>query len=179
MPRLFVGIDLPEVIDQQLLLMQAGIPGARWESEDKLHVTLKFIGDVDGGTARRVEEALRGIEIPRFELGLRGVGVFPPRGRPRILWAGIEDSDDLLRLHALIERELESVGIERERRNYHPHVTLARLRNSPEKRVAGFVTQHALLSTPAFPVEAFQLYSSVLNPKGSRYKVEADFTTSA
>lgn len=175
MPRLFVGIDLPELIDQQLELIQGGIPGARWEGADKLHVTIKFIGDVDGGTAHRIEEALAKIDLPAFPLVLSGIGMFPPRGRPRILWVGIEDADAVVRLHELVERQLVSLGIEPERRNYHPHVTLARLKNAPEKRVAAFVAQHSLLRTAPFTVDAFQLYSSVLNPKGSRYAIESDF----
>lgn len=175
MPRLFLGIDLPDNIDRELELMQGGIPGARWQSGDKLHLTLRFIGDVDGGMAGRIEDAMERVDSPRFRMALQGVGVFPLRGRPRVLWAGVMPTEPVVALHEQIERALSPLGLESERRNYHPHVTLARLKNSPERKVASFVTGHALLSTQPFMVDRFSLYSSVLNPKGSRYVIESDF----
>lgn len=173
--RLFIGIELPESITTRLELMSGGIPGARWEAGEKLHVTLRFLGDVDHGLARQLEAALETIDFPPFELALRGVGVFPPRGSPRILWAGLEDRAVVTQLHAAIEKVLGPLGFEPEHRKFHPHVTLARLKRPPERRVAEFVAQHALLSTEPFEVDHFTLYSSVLNPRGSKYRVEARF----
>jgi 2'-5' RNA ligase len=175
MPRLFVALTLPEAITDHLLLVQGGIPGAKWEAKDKLHLTLRFIGEVDGGTARDIVEALARIEVEPFELALSGVGHFPPRGAPRSVWAGVDDPDPVADLHARIERALSTVGLEPERRKFAPHVTLARLKHSPEKKVVEFLQNHALFHSASFVVSSFCLMSSVLNPGGSRYRVEHVF----
>lgn len=173
--RLFIGIELPEPVTARLELMGGGIPGARWESGEKLHLTLRFLGEVDHGLARQLEHALEQVDFPPFSLALRGVGVFPPRGTPRVLWAGVDDSSLVTELHAAIEKVLGPLGFEPEHRKFHPHVTLARLKRPVVRRVAEFVAQHALLSTEPFEVGHFTLYSSVLNPRGSKYRVEARF----
>ncbi len=175
MPRVFIGIDLPDSVDRALELMAGGIPGARWEPAEKLHVTLRFLGDLDKPTVKRVADALDDVDHPWFALGLRGVGVFPLRGPPRILWAGIDDPEPVSSLRRAIDRALSPLGLETEHRKYHPHATLARLKRAPERRVAEYIIEHALFSTPTFPVTAFQLYSSVLAPRGSKYTIEAEF----
>ena len=91
--RLFVGIDLPSAIDDHLALVGGGIPGARWLDAEQLHVTLRFLGEVDGGTKQRVEDALERVEHAPFELGVAGVGTFPPRGKARIVWAGLDPAE--------------------------------------------------------------------------------------
>ncbi len=172
MVRLFVGIDLPSAIDDHLSLVGGGIPGARWEGPDKLHVTVRFIGDVDGGTKRRLEQALGEVEHPPFSLAVAGVGHFPPSGAPRILWAGLDDPAPLYVLHDRVERALVAAGLDPERRKYAPHVTLARLNKPPRHKVIEFMQHHALLRTAPFEVEAFALYSSVLSARGSKYRIE-------
>jgi RNA 2',3'-cyclic 3'-phosphodiesterase len=170
--RLFLGIDLPAEIEDHLALVGGGIPRARWEEREKLHVTLRFIGEVDGGTKRRIEDALEEVRHPPFSLAVAGVGFFPPGGKPRILWAGIDGAAPLHELHARIERALLAVGVPSEGRKYSPHVTLARLHDSPKPKVIEFLQHHALLRTSPWPVRAFQLYSSVLSPGGSKYRIE-------
>ncbi|MCH9685416.1 MAG: RNA 2',3'-cyclic phosphodiesterase [Deltaproteobacteria bacterium] len=173
--RLFVGIELPSAIADHLSLVGGGIPRARWEGRDKLHITLRFIGDVDGGTARAVEQALTEVEHPPFPLAVAGVGHFPPSGEPRILWAGLDDPAPLHTLHARVDRILQHEGLDGEARNYAPHVTLARLKQAPRSRVVEFLQHNALLRTAPFVVGAFQLYSSVLSPRGSKYRIERDY----
>lgn len=170
--RLFVGIELPGAIADHLALVGGGIPGARWEDRDKLHVTVRFIGEVDGGTKRHLEDALATVHHPPFSLAVAGVGFFPPGGKPRILWAGLHEPAPLHELHARIERALTSAGLPPEGRKYTPHVTLARLRDPPRHKVIEFLQHHALLRTAEFEVRAFQLYSSVLSPGGSKYRIE-------
>ncbi|MCA9707903.1 MAG: RNA 2',3'-cyclic phosphodiesterase, partial [Myxococcales bacterium] len=169
--RLFLGIDLPSAIDDHLALVGGGIPRARWEDRDKLHVTLRFIGEVDGGTKRQLEQAIEGVRLAPFTLSIAGVGCFPPRGKPRILWAGIDGAGPLHELHAKLERALAGAGLPPEGRRYTPHVTLARLGDAPPRKVAEFITHHALLRTAPFLVDSFQLYSSVLSPRGSKYRI--------
>jgi RNA 2',3'-cyclic 3'-phosphodiesterase len=174
-PILFIAIAMPALVREHLALVQGGIPGARWEEPDKLHLTLRYVGDVDGGLARRITEALDAVGGDAFELQLAGVGHFPPRGRPRSLWLGVDDPAPLAALHERIERVLTKLELEPERRNFAPHVTIARLKNAPERRVAEFIAHHALLRPAAFEVTSFGLYSSIRGPAGSKYRLEASF----
>jgi 2'-5' RNA ligase len=179
MPRLFVGIDLPDIIDAQLELLGGGIPGARWEPADKLHLTLQYLGEVDGGTQRAVEAALARIVMAPFSLAIHGVGHFPPRGVPRSIWAGLHDDQEVRALHAKVERALSSLDLDPDDRKFAPHVTLARLREAPERKVAEFLAGNSLFRTPPFEVDAFALFSSIRSPAGSKYRVEASFPRSA
>lgn len=178
MPRIFVGIDLPEEIDQHLDLLCGGVPGARWEGKDKFHLTLCFVGDVDGGVAARVGDALADVEHAPFELTLAGVGFFPPRGQPRSLWAALEDSKPVEELHRRIERALAKLpshvaaALEADSRKFAAHVTLGRLRDAAEDRVAAFLAHHSLFRSATFEVRAFQLFSSIKTPTGSKYRIE-------
>ena len=174
--RLFVGIDLPAEIEDHLGFVGGGIPRARWEEREKLHVTLRFIGEVDGGTKRRIEEALEEVRHPPFSLAVAGVGFFPPGGKPRILWAGLDGAAPVQELHARIERALLATGLPSEGRKFTPHVTLARLHDSPTAKVIEFLQHHALLRTSTWQVRAFQLYSSVLSPGGSKYRIEHHYS---
>ncbi len=173
--RLFVGIALPDGLAMQLSLLGGGIPGARWESADKLHLTLHFFGDVDGGVRPQIERALQGVRHAPFSLGLFGTGHFPPRGEPRSLWLGARPCDALHRLHHDVSAAVEAIGLEPDPRKFVPHVTLARLRNAPSAKVAAFMGLHALYEPPPFVVERITLFSSILAPGGSKYTREAEF----
>lgn len=173
--RLFVGLPIPDLLAQQLVLLGGGIEGARWEPPEKLHLTLRFIGEVDGGKRNDIEEALRAVAFDPFTLTLRGCGHFPPRGEPRSLWLGVQDCPPLLELHARIEDALRGVGIDPDTRNFAPHVTLARLRRSPSKKVAAWLGMHAMYDAPPFAVESFALFASVLGASGSKYTVVETF----
>src|SRR5688572_17340166 len=155
MPRLFVALSLPESVAETLTWMQGGIRGAKWEPQDKLHLTLRFIGDVEHGHLRRIIEALEHVRHPPFELGIRGVGHFSSSGQPRVLWAGVNDSTDVVGLHGKIERALERVGVPKDGRKFHAHVTLARLHGSHADGVADFLERQAWLSMPPFTVDRF------------------------
>ncbi len=173
MPRLFLGIDLPDAIDFDLSLMAGGIPGARWQSAEQLHLTLHFLGELDGGEARRLAAALDGLEAPSFVMQLRGAGVFPVRGPARVLWVGVAEPDPIRLLHDRSARIIDELGLERERRKYVPHVTLARLKNPDQRRLGEWVSGHALYASPRFEVAEVRLYSSVLAQAGAKYRTEA------
>ena len=89
MIRLFVGLDLPENLGERLTGLRGQIPGARWIPRENLHITLRFIGEVDEETAADLEASLVKVDAPPFELILRDVGYFECRGRVRSLWEGI------------------------------------------------------------------------------------------
>ncbi len=172
MPRLFVAIDLPAPVQEDLAAMFCGLPGARWTAPEQLHLTVRFIGEVDSSRFRDIREALGAVQSHHFSLHLEGLGFFPPRGRPRGLWVGGGKNEQLLQLYRRLEATLVRAGLEPERRKFAPHITLARLRNTPASRVGGFIASHSLFLTADFPVNQFVLYSSVLNGRGAKHYVE-------
>ncbi|MFQ5509035.1 MAG: RNA 2',3'-cyclic phosphodiesterase [Leptospirillia bacterium] len=175
MPRLFVAIDFPDPVRQQLALLCHGLPDTRWMPQEQLHLTLRFIGDVDGATFLDLQDALEGVHHPPFELSLKGTGHFPPRGEPRMLWAGVAPGEGLSSLHHQVERTVVAAGLEPDHRNYFPHVTLARLRKTPPRRVADYLAHHALFSAGPFGVNSFHLYASHLTPAGAIHDIQASY----
>jgi len=172
MPRLFIAVDLPETIRKNLVAMSFGIPGAKWVSPEQLHLTVRFIGDVDGALFRDIKNILDEVNFTLFSLQLKGVGYFPPRGAPRVLWIGLEKSEPLQLLRKKIDSRLLQVRVEPEGRKFSPHITLARLKNSPVQKIANFLSGNGLFSQEPFMVEDFKLYSSILSPKGAYHRVE-------
>ena len=172
MPRLFTAVDLPEPMKESLASMSFGIPGAKWIASKQLHLTVRFIGEVDGALFRDIKNILDGVSFAPFSLQLKGVGYFPPRGAPRVLWVGLQKSEPLLVLKKKIDQALFRVGVEPDSRKFSPHITLARLKNSPAQKIANFLSGNGLFSQEPFQVEDFKLYSSILSPKGAYHKVE-------
>jgi 2'-5' RNA ligase len=172
MPRLFIAVDLPEAIRDNLTSMSFGIPGAKWVAPEQLHLTVRFIGEVHGVLFRDIKDILDDVSFASFPLQLKGVGFFPPRGAPRILWVGIEKSKPLQVLKKKIDLALFRVGVEPDSRKFSPHITLARLKNSPVQKIANFLSGNGLFSQEPFQVENFKLYSSILSPKGAYHKAE-------
>ncbi len=158
--------------------MGGSIPGSRPVPEDQLHLTIKFIGDTDTALLLDIKEALHTVLFPAFSIKLNGVGHFPPRGMPRVLWAGIYPSTETVALRNKIEKALADIGIERDRRKFAPHLTLCRLKNSPLKRVTRFLSDNALFNTPEFTMSEFKLYSSILTPKGAVHTIQETFPLS-
>ncbi|MGH6888778.1 MAG: RNA 2',3'-cyclic phosphodiesterase [Rhizomicrobium sp.] len=175
MIRLFVALALPEHIAESLLLLQGGVPGARWSERQQLHLTLRFIGEVDGRDAAAIDDALASIRSPRFTLELKGIGEFGGKN-PRALWTGVRDPAPVEHLQRKVESALQRVGLPAEARKFVPHITLARLRGSPRDRVITFLAGHALYAGAPFEVNAFILYSSQLTPNGSLYRPERSYT---
>jgi 2'-5' RNA ligase len=175
MIRLFVAIDLPEPLRQQLALLCAGVPGAKWVKPEQMHLTLRFIGEVDNAVFADIASALGAIAAPPFELQLAGVGTWGDRRKAHVLWVGVKPSPGLMHLRAKIESALVRLGIEPDRRKFAPHVTLARLNGAPESRVAGFLAGNGDFAAPPFPVDQFLLYSSFLGQSGAIHRIEAHY----
>ena len=176
MPRLFVALELSEVLKEAIGEIQVGLRDARWLDEEGLHLTLAFIGEVDGSGGRRIVEALSRVEAPSIAVGLHGLGHFPLRGPPRVLWVGAAPAAELGSLAVAVRRELARAGYPPERRKFAPHVTIARFRRPPPPPgLQDYLGAYALFRTSAAPVASFRLLSSVLRPSGARYAVEAEF----
>jgi 2'-5' RNA ligase len=172
--RLFVALSIPETIAGQLMLLQGGVPGARWQAREQLHLTLRFIGDVDGRDARALDDALAGIDAPAFDLQLHSVGQFGNK-QPHALWAAARPNDLLEHLQRKVDNAIRRVGQPQDAHKFTPHVTLARLKHPELDKVRAWLTAHALFTSNLFPVESFCLYSSKLTSDGSIYRVEQEY----
>jgi 2'-5' RNA ligase len=179
MIRLFAGLALPESITERLALLAGGVPGARWVAPENMHVTLKFIGNVENGLAEDVAAALETVSCPAFEIALDGAGFFGKSHAARQLWVGVAGGETLVRLQRKVEKVLEGVGIAREERKFTPHVTLARLKRAPADRVEGFAAEHAGFRAGPVPVDAFTLFSSYLSHSGAVYTPEVVYPLGA
>lgn len=166
--RLFVAIAMPDAVRTSLEMLQSGVPGARWSPRENMHLTLRFIGEVDGRDAREIDDALAAIVAPSFELTLKGTGYFGGKN-PSSLWAGVEANDALIHLERKIESALQRIGLEAEQRKFKPHVTLAYLRGAPLIKVTEYLSGHGLYRSAPFPVRQFTLYESTMTPNGSLY----------
>jgi 2'-5' RNA ligase len=168
MPRLFVAIRPPETIRD--LLIDAMDEGAdfRWQDDEQLHLTLRFVGEVERPLARDLADALGRIQAARMELRIAGVGRFEQRNSGS-LWAGVEPKAPLVALAAKVERVCQSIGLEPERRAFHPHITLARWKGRRTREVHGFLERHRGLSSEPFEAAEFILFESLLSRHGAHY----------
>lgn len=172
--RLFVALPIPDMVAQSLMLIQAGVPGARWSEREQFHLTLRFIGEVDGRDANTIDDALSAISAPKFTLALKGAGEFGGKS-PHTLWAGVREAEPVTHLARKVETALQRVGFPAEERKFTPHVTLAYLRAASRGRVMDWIADHALYSSAPFEVTEFILYSSTLTSDGSIYVPERNY----
>ena len=168
MHRLFVAIRPPEDVRDRLIDAMDDSPALRWVGDEQLHLTLRFIGEVDGGTAEDVAAALSRLHHPAFDLELAGVGCFAHR-RHGALWAGVSPREPLAGLSAKVDRAVQSAGLAAETRAYHPHITLARW-SGPRPAVEGWLKRHGELSFAPWRVDRFVLFESRLGKAGPSYQ---------
>ncbi len=178
MIRLFVALEIPAKVRASLTALQGGVPGARWASHEQLHLTLRFIGEVDENVAHDIDDALSGIRAPAFTLDLAGVGEFGGK-MPRALWAGVKSNEALTHLQRKVETSLQRLGLAPENRKFTPHVTLARLKGSPRDKVGAFLAHNGLFASGPFSVRHFALFSSHLSHNGSIYHPERTYPLQA
>ena len=171
MPRLFTALEIPRDAALSLSLLRGGLPGARWIDVENYHITLRFIGDVEGHVADEIANALDRVHRSSFSLTLSGVGAFGGR-KPHAVWAGVSASPDLNALQGEIERICQRLGLPSDPRKFMPHVTLARLRNSSPAEVALYLSARGNFSAASFKVGRFVLMSSRDSVGGGPYIVE-------
>ena len=173
--RLFVAIPLPADVRQALALICNGVPGARWTPVENLHLTLRFIGAVDGGQFHDIATALGAVDGAGFAMQLATVDRFGERGRARVLWVGVRPNARLADLQARIERAVRRAGLAVEHRKFHAHVTLARLSGGSSDRVERYLIDHGLYQSRSFPVTDFVLFQSSLGQTGAIHHAEITF----
>jgi RNA 2',3'-cyclic 3'-phosphodiesterase len=178
MPRLFTGIEIPPDVGQALSMLRGGLHGARWADSENYHLTLRFIGDVDDSIAREVASMLGRVKRGSFDVQFDGLLSFGGR-KPRAVVARVAPQQALTELQAEHERMMQRIGLEPEGRKYTPHVTLARLRETPSSEVAEYLSARGYFRTAPFHVPRFVLYSSRASTGGGPYVVEASYPLSA
>jgi 2'-5' RNA ligase len=171
--RLFVSLDLPDSITALLVRLDPHLRGVRWLEAAKIHLTLGFFGRVESETEDKLRGRLVAIRFAAFFLPLRGVGVFPSKGRPKIIWVGVgAGHPHLFQLHKLVNDAAVGAGLEVDLRPWHPHITLARCQNVSPEFVRPFLRANAAFDAGLIRIESFQLKSSLLTPAGSLYTTE-------
>lgn len=178
--RLFVALALPDNIRWQLRLICGGLAGAgRWVPPENLHITLRFLGEVDGRDTDFVDAALAGIRAPRFPLRLKGVGAFTSGQRVKAVYAGIEKQPAIQHLHDKVESAVVRAGLAPEGQKYTPHVTLTRPKETPIAKLQHYLAEHSLFKTEPFEVTHFTLYASEMGSEHSVYTALRSYALSA
>jgi 2'-5' RNA ligase len=171
MPRLFTGLEIPAEVGQMLSNLRGGLPGARWIDPENYHVTLRFIGDIDGASANEIASMLFRVDRKPFEVKVQGLTSFGGR-KPRAVVATIAPSKPLIELQAELERMMQRIGLNPEGRKFIPHVTLARLHDASDQDVADYLSLRGYFPSKAFMAERFVLFSSRASTGGGPYVVE-------
>ena len=165
--RLFVAIDLPEPTRQLLTGLDPHIRGVRWIDPAQMHLTLAFFGEVADELDLALREKLNAIEFAAFFLPIAGVGTFPAKGAPKIIWIGVGKAHPhLFQIHKRVHEAALAARLEPELRPWHPHITIARCRDVAPQSLRNFLKANDNLDAGMIHVDAFYLYSSKLTPAG-------------
>jgi RNA 2',3'-cyclic 3'-phosphodiesterase len=171
--RLFVSIELPHSITQRLAELDPHLRDVRWLAPEQMHLTLGFLGDVSEELDQALRKNLRAIAWKAFFLPICGLGTFPGKGRPNILWIGVGTGHPhLFQLHKRVQEAVIRTGLEPDLRSFHPHITLARCRDISAESIRPFLHSHSAFDAGMIHVESFCLNSSALTPAGSVYTRE-------
>lgn len=174
MHRLFVAIRPPEPIRDLLIDAMDDSPALRWVGDEQLHLTLRFIGEVERPVANDIAGALERVRSPSFALRIAGVGKFEQRNGGA-LWAGIDPKEPAAALAAKVERAVQQVGLEPEHRAFMAHITLARWNRRNAEAVDAFLRRNSDLRSQPFRVNEFILFESRLSRHGAHYEEIANF----
>ena len=185
--RIFIALDIPAEVRARLTdymeKARALAPEARWARVEGLHVTLKFVGEVSEVRMQEIKAALASVKTAPFAVRFAGVGFFPNAKAARVFWAGVDGGDELSRLASAVDAALEKLGIAREDKPYHPHLTLARASARPLRELQALLTDPPPLphhaqnprasgAPPQFgtmTAREFFLYQSQPQKGGSKY----------
>lgn len=175
MHRLFVALRPPPEIRAMLLAHRGSVPGARWQDDDALHLTVRFIGGVTTPAAEEVAGALGNLVAPPPIVAIDGVGSFERRGRVDTIWAAVRPTEALTALHRKVDAAIVRAGLPPEARRYVPHITLARIGRAGADATAikRWIASNAALVLPPFAATRLVLYESTLGHAGAGYEAIA------
>ena len=180
--RIFLALDISDqartACNAHIDSIRRSFPDVRvgWERAEKLHITLKFLGNTTPEALISLQERISdvGSHFHSFQLRLSQPGVFPSKSRPRILWIGVEDRSGAIDpLHKELERIAEELGFERELKRFHPHITIGRVREPANASALAVAHQERKIERVQFEVAEIVIYESKLQPAGSIYSVVA------
>lgn len=177
MIRAFIAVKIEPTPEIRRLLTKLNTIGGnvRPVAPDKLHVTLKFLGDTEESLLPEIKAALSATVQGKqaCDVKLVGVGAFPNVKRPAVIWIGLHDAEPLCELAVELENRLEPFGFARERREFQPHLTLTRLRSRPPEAMFALFSEHSATPYGNARINSVELMRSELLPGGSRYTVLA------
>ena len=173
--RLFVALDLPWEVKEELSDLSCNLPGARWVPTDNFHLTLRFIGEANRLQAEEIDLALASLRGRSFEFSLSGLGWFEKNGRANTLYVGVERNEDLARLQTKVETALNRCGLAPEKRRFTPHVTLARMDMNVTPALTSFVQANNLYRSARIRADNVTLFSSFLGKDQPTYTPEAEY----
>lgn len=173
-----LGDSLKDEIDNSITSLRKGDWDVKWVSSENLHLTLKFLGEASEDLIKNLQEKLSMITARHdpFEINLKGIGIFPDKGRPRVIWVNILDSDRLIKLQEALDKTTVSLGIKEDIRSFSPHLTIGRVRSQKGKDM--LLRAIETLKDKNFGninVNKFSLMRSVLKPTGAQYTTLAEF----
>lgn len=174
-PRLFLALTVPPPVRAALATLCEPLPGVAWTRPDQLHVTLRFLGPVAEAQQESLRERLAALRVEPFILPVEGLGTFPPNRPPRVAWIGVGAGHPrLFQLRQRCDDALLAAGLALDCRHFHPHITLARCRESAAG-LAPWLQRHRDFSAPPFRAVALDLYASRLRPDGAEHTLVQSF----
>jgi len=170
--RLFIALPLPDWVRAELAGLAEQMRGFSWTRPEQLHLTLRFIGEVPADRVEQVGERLAAVRVEPFIIPVEGVGAFPPKGPPRVVWAGVgAGHPHLFQLRQRADDAVLAAGIDFDVRFFQPHITLARCAAAAAPSAATWLRRHAEFSAAPFRVREFDLCSSRLSPHGAEHSL--------
>jgi 2'-5' RNA ligase len=175
--RLFIAVPLSEEVLESILELREPIRGIKWQKPSQMHLTLRFLGEAKQERFAEIKETLESIQLEKFTIGIKGVGVFPDKRSPRVIWAGIKKSEELLELQEKVEKCSRNAGFQPEKRPYKPHITFGRVKNATKRQVRSFIeSDRAKALSTKMDVPCFNLYRSELRDDGARHSVMQEYS---
>lgn len=172
--RIFFAVFPPSGILEQAERAQIGLPDTKWETLENLHITLLFLGEIQGQKLENLSESVRKLKLSPFSISFQSVRVFR-NGRDSVLWTEAVPSDSLKKMNLELKKIAASQEITVQDREFTPHLTLGRIKKFNETKFLEYAGLFGDFSTEEFSVNEFCLVSSVLSPSGSRYSILETF----
>jgi len=183
--RLFIAIGIPKQIKEALqkcsnelqqVIKQNDLAKCNFVDVNNMHLTLKFLGEVNEQKLNDIKDALYEIDFESFNAQLSNVGIFPNENHVRVVWVGIKDGKHILKLQKDIEEKMDAIGFEKDNKEFHPHLTLARVKFVKDKSRFTELLKKIEVDNVEFNVNGFSLIQSTLTPEGPVYKVLAIYS---
>ncbi len=175
--RLFIAIEVPEEVINYLSDVQKKLTGAKLTLTKSFHLTLKFLGEITPEKAEEIKKKLEKIKFKPFTATLNGTGVFPSENMIRVVWVGIEPHEVICELQKQIDETL--ISLFQKEKNFQPHITLARVKEAPNKKQFAEHVKKLKVEPLTFEVKQFKLIQSQLGSEGSHYTVAASYPAKA